>query len=380
MNIVVVGTNTWNKGAQLMQVAIGQHFAEVSGHQLYVPDEYGSFLERCDQNLGVLLNPRLPSRQAFGLSLLGKSYRLRHGLAFESEVDTILDASGFAFGDQHPVKRTINFAKDVKRWKKQGKAVILLPQALGSFEKPLLRDAFSEIIALVDRVYAREKQSFDYANSLGVYSEKLKMAPDFTCLVKPLATSELRSLDRVCIVPNQRMIEKVIGESVADDYLSFLVNACSASESIGLEPVLLTHGVHDEPLVEKVSSALKGNLSVITTCCPVTIKAEIGRSKMVIGSRFHALVSALTQSVPVVATSWSHKYEMLMAEYGLSELLLDSTVTQESLSAVLQHIINNYDGLVSKISVKASKVEQQAQAMWREVDELISDRSCLGQS
>lgn len=376
--IGVVGTNTWNKGAHLMQVAIGQHFAEAPEHQLCVPSGYGGFSERCKQSLGLMVKLSFPSRQAFGLSLLGRSYRLRHGLAFESDIDTILDASGFAFGDQHPVKRTINFAKDVKRWKKQGKTVILLPQALGPFEKPLLRDAFSEVMTSVDRIYAREKQSFDYARSLGGFSEKVKMAPDFTCLVKPLAAAELRSLDRVCIVPNQRMIEKVTGESVAEDYLSFLVNACRASESVGLEPTLLTHGMHDEPLVKKVREAFKGELSVIATPCPIKIKAEIGRSKLVIGSRFHALVSALTQSVPAVATSWSHKYEMLMSEYGVSELLLGSGITQESFCEVLQHVMNGYDGLVSRISIEASKVERQVRAMWSEVDELILDRRSLG--
>ena len=103
-----------------MQVAICQHFAQFLRHQLYVPPGYGSFLERCDLGLGLMVNPSFPRRQAVGLFLLGKSYRLRHGLAFESEVDTILDASGFAFGDQHPVQRTIDFAKDVKRWRFHG--------------------------------------------------------------------------------------------------------------------------------------------------------------------------------------------------------------------------------------------------------------------
>ena len=369
--IGVVGTNTWNKGAHLMQVAIDQHFAEGSGHQLCVPSKYGGFTERCNQGLGVMVNPGFPSRQAFGLSLLGSDYRIRHGLIFESEVGTILDASGFAFGDQHPAERTVKFAKDVRRWKKQGKAVVLLPQALGPFEKPLLRDAFSRVISSADLIYARERKSYEYARSLGVCSEKVRIAPDFTCLVKPLAANEVRSLDRVCIVPNQRMIEKVSGKSVAEDYLNFLVYACRASASVGLEPMLLTHGIHDEPLVEKVCGVLQGKISVIATSCPVKIKEEIGRSKMIIGSRFHALVSGLAQAVPVVATSWSHKYEMLMAEYGVSELLLDSTVKQESFCTLLQHITNNYDEIVSRISVEASKVEQQVREMWSEVDDLV---------
>ena len=74
MRIGVVGTNTWNKGAQLMQVAICQHFAQFLRHQLYVPPGYGSFLERCDLGLGLMVNPSFPRRQAVGLFLLGKSY------------------------------------------------------------------------------------------------------------------------------------------------------------------------------------------------------------------------------------------------------------------------------------------------------------------
>jgi len=40
-------------------------------------------------------------------------------------------------------------------------------------------------------------------------------------------------------------------------------------------------------------------------------------------SRFHAMVGALTDSVPVVVLGWSHKYAEVMQQFGLEEWVFD---------------------------------------------------------
>jgi len=47
------------------------------------------------------------------------------------EIEVILDVSGYAYGDAFGEHKTILMAKQSQAWKRQGKKVILLPQALG---------------------------------------------------------------------------------------------------------------------------------------------------------------------------------------------------------------------------------------------------------
>ncbi|MFZ5917792.1 MAG: polysaccharide pyruvyl transferase family protein [Chloroflexota bacterium] len=62
---------------------------------------------------------------------------------------------------------------------------------------------------------------------------------------------------------------------------------------------------------------------------PAALRAFIGRCDFFVASRFHAMVSALSTGVPVLVTSWSHKYREVLAAFGLEAW----TVDYRSLSA-----------------------------------------------
>lgn len=372
MIIGVVGTSTWNKGAELMQVAIGEHMRVWEDVRLAVPGGFGSFDERARYGLRYLLPPLRPGRARLGMYLVPEALRKAFGVVREDEVEAVLDASGFAFGDQHPLERTVRFAGDVERWRAQGKPVVLLPQALGPFEQPEMRAAFVRVLKAATLVYARDRISFDHAKRAWPEAANLRMAPDFTNLVKPLTPEEIGALNRACIVPNQRMIEKAATREQAGAYVPLLAQAVQAVEAHGVEPVLLVHGAHDASLVEAVQAHVGRTLPVIKETDPVRIKAELGRSRLVIASRFHALVSALTQGVPAIATSWSHKYEMLFEDYGCPELVLSVSATEEQVRAAVDRTLGaDRPALVERLCDRADGIVAQAKAMWEEVDAAV---------
>ena len=278
------------------------------------------------------------------------------GTVTEDELDAIIDASGFAFGDQHPLRRTAQFADDVERWKARGKLVVLLPQALGPFNQPEMKAAFARVLKSADLVYAREPESMSNARSVCPDAASLREAPDITHLIKPLPLEDVGELNRACIIPNQRMIEMAKSKREAEAYVSMLVAAIRAIEGQNVEPVILVHGEDDIPLIEEILSRLGKDLPVISETNPVKIKAEIGRSRLVFGSRFHALVSALSQGVPAIGTSWSHKYEMLFADYACPDLILPVTTKEGSVKALIDHVLGaSYSELVKKIRLRPAR-------------------------
>lgn len=372
MNIGVVGTNTWNKGMDLIQVAIGNHMRNHPKVKLSVPGRFGSFDERAQYGLRYLVPPLRTGRASLGVQLLPGPLRQAFGVVLESELDAMIDASGFAFGDQHPVERTLRFAEDVERWRKQGMPVVVLPQALGPFEKPGMKEAFARVLKAANLVYAREKISLEYARQTYPEATSLRLVPDFTNLVKPLAPEEVGSINRACIVPNQRMIEKAESQAEIDAYLPFLETAVQAVEEHDVKPVLLVHGLDDRPLVEAVQRRLGRTFPVIEERDPVGIKAELGRSRLVIASRFHALASALSQGVPSIGTSWSHKYEMLFDDYGCPDLVLPMPVEEARVKAAVSRTLGvERPELIKCLHTKGENLEEQVHAMWEEVDQVL---------
>jgi polysaccharide pyruvyl transferase WcaK-like protein len=377
MIIEVCGTNTWNKGAELMLAAIRERLKHTRPNtRIAVDSAFGAYADRAKYEL--LYCPRIErwGRSKIASQLLPSSFRRQLGLVREAEIEALLDASGFAFGDQHPAARAEQFAKRVAAARKAARPAVLLPQALGPFERPDTRAAFARILESANLVFARDPISLEHAQGVLGADSRLRMAPDFTNLLKPPLNVETDLSPRVCIVPNQRMIEKARDQQAADAYLPLLRRCVDAAARRGLAPALLVHGTHDAELAQRLNMQLDEALPMIRETDPLRIKQILGESHLVIASRFHALVSALAQGVPAIGTSWSHKYEMLFADYGCPSLLLPVEAGEDQISEALEHTAGaGRAALRHTLLENGERLRAQVELMWRAAEALLLDRS-----
>jgi colanic acid/amylovoran biosynthesis protein len=85
---------------------------------------------------------------------------------------------------------------------------------------------------------------------------------------------------------------------------------------------------------------------------PGELKFLIGQSALCVTGRFHAMVAALASGVPVLVTSWSHKYAEVLAQFGQEHC----SVAAEDISApVLQ-------GMIQQILANAGQARKQIAA------------------
>ena len=69
------------------------------------------------------------------------------------------------------------------------------------------------------------------------------------------------------------------------------------------------------------------------------LKAMIGACDLMLGSRFHALIAALSSGVPSVAIGWAHKYPELLGEFGMERLVFDhDDLTPEALVQAVMEV------------------------------------------
>lgn len=333
MNILIVGGNTTNKGAFLMLLAVleqGRKYIANANFVLPPSLEKMELLE--GEEFKVLNFPlfHVGSSPWFNLGmklpLLTKLYfKLKKKKSLKGnidlkKIDMVLDISGFAFGDKFGLKPLKNLKKQIDFFKKYNCQYIMMPQALGPFSGDMSSLAKSTL-ERADLVYARDQYSFDNVTSLGI--RNCVQSPDITLCVSSIDSSEINESKKFCtIVPNIRMIEKA-SQSWKENYEKALLK--SIDTILGkseLDILLMIHsasGGGDATLTRRIYEKFKGfkRIKLFQHDNPRILKGVLKKSSFVIGSRFHALASALSSNTPSIGTSWLHKYEALFEEYGI---------------------------------------------------------------
>ena len=87
-------------------------------------------------------------------------------------------------------------------------------------------------------------------------------------------------------------------------------------------------------------------------------------------ARYHGVVSGLTQGVPTLCTSWSHKYAELLCEHGCENNMLDVSNEDAALETIKMAIINPKD-FSSKIGCE-EWVENKVKKMWTRIFKYIN--------
>lgn len=297
---------------------------------------------------------------------LPKKLREMYGLVLDKDVDVVLDAAGFSYSDQWGVGSSKDLARSSKRWKKRGTKVILLPQALGPYKKSEIQPWVKQWAENVDLIFAREPDSYKHLTDLVGEQNKIKLFPDFTNLVKgTLPANYDASNKRIALVPNYRMVDKTSKEE-SEAYLPFMIRCAKYLVEQGAQPFVLVHeGANDQMLAEKISEAV-GGIPIVKETDPLHIKGILGTCDATIGSRFHGLVSALSQGVPSLATGWSHKYIRLFEDYGFKDGVVTVLDTDEELHKKIDLLLKpeSAEPLKQQLTEKSEQLKKQSEELW----------------
>ena len=300
-----------------------------------------------------------------------KLFRM-YGMIVDAEVDAVLDASGFAYGEQWGPIPSINMAKAVKRWKRQGTKVILLPQAMGPFKSKDIRRAFETIAEYADKIYPRDQSSYDHIIELVGPSLKIRKYPDFTVLLKGEVPDYFNGTELdLAIIPNKRMIDKT-SVKIRDRYVPFLVTCLRYFTDLNYKPFFLVHaGEEDRKLAEEAIKIFGDEVPIVQEDDPLKTKGIIGVCKLIVSSRYHGLINALSQGVPSIGTGWSHKYEELFDYYGRPELLLSPDEPIDKIRERLAFLHERRDHISEDLRQIAEVHKQEVRNMWDEVMSII---------
>lgn len=306
-------------------------------------------------------------------AVIPKRLRERYGLILDREVDVVLDIAGFLYSDLWGDVSIKEFIRSAKRWKKNRTKIILLPQAFGPFEKPGISGYVKMLVEHVDLMFPREEISYRYVTEITGEQSKIKQYPDFTNLTQgTLPEGFDTENNRVAIIPNYRMIDKT-DTTEGTAYISFMISCTRLLLRKNAKPFILVHeGKKDREIAESISHEV-GGIPIIIENDALNIKGIIGACDATIGSRFHGLVSALSQSVPSLATGWSHKYVKLFDDYEFPEGVVSVLDSGNRLEEKIDMIVDPQSraSIEEKLERNSKKLKKLTEEMWAHVFEVI---------
>ncbi len=386
MLIEIRGVQFVNKGALLMlEACLAQLRQQYPTAQIALaPNKNSPFLARAA--VGALQKVSLRFR---GYDFNALSYWLpvrfrrflRHwfGFVFEADLDLVLDASGFAYGDQWGGRNVRLLAAEIIRLKKHHTGYVLLPQAFGPFSRQPDQQALENGLPAAILVSARDEQSFQHLAAHAPAAD-IKQFADFTNLLEPTGlagSSQLPEQPYGLVIPNSAMLgPRNNNNAWRTVYLQQLQAATRLMRERGIRPVLLNHeGKADEKLCKQLLE-IDASLELISPDSALEVKAWIAGAELVICSRFHGCVSALSSGVPCIGTSWSHKYEMLFAEYGQNALIQPDT-SEDELRCLIAQVGSAENRQL--LQERAEYWKQQSRLMWQTVFQRIDSAIDSGQ-
>ena len=366
-----------NKGAELMLHAVLQKIQKAcpEGKFVMAPFRAAPYIKRAQ--LGLLQKAWLwrYRLQWGGLgALVPKKIRQMYGVVLDSEINIVLDVAGYAHGDQWGSRSCDELANSCKRWHKQGTKVILLPQALGPFTSARIKDRIMRVVDNIDLIFPRDTISYQHLTEVVGVRSNIIIAPDFTNLLEGILPSDFDvDKNKFCIIPNYRMIDRTSPEQSAA-YLPFMVKCAQYLLAKRLKPFLLVHeGYNDLKLARQINEATHGSMAIVQESHPLKIKGILGACEGTIGSRFHGLVSALSQGVPSLSTGWSHKYRTLLNQYGFDDGFADIMEKDENIFRKIDLITepSSRKKIQTEIINKSNDLKAQTGMMWEKVFKII---------
>lgn len=373
MRIQIDGTNTLNKGAELMLYAVLEEIEKK--HPNAFVNYNSNFVGEKKLKIESPLN--IKKRVALHYGKLPKAILRRLKLPYTyfmskyplDNIDLVLDAAGFQFSDQwdYSNEDLIVLEKYYKNLKKKGTKIVFLPQAFGPFETVAGKRLVEIINKYADLIIAREKISYQNLLGAGAKKDKIWLYSDFTLLVKGYLPEKYDIIKGgVCIIPNKRMITHTKTGSL--QYIDFMEQIIRNIQKKGKEVFFLNHeGKEDLDMCNKINAKFNNRLKIISGLDSKEVKGVIGASFLVISSRFHGVASALNQNVPCLATSWNHKYEMLFEDFDQRNRILD--VNNEVLSELskIENVFNDYVNIKKRLQERKSELGKQTNEMWDKI-------------
>jgi polysaccharide pyruvyl transferase WcaK-like protein len=311
------------------------------------------------------------------------------------ESDALVDLAGVSFIDGREKFLPFNVLTLLPAWL-LGTPIVKMPQAVGPFRKPFNRLLAASILPRCRMLWARGGRTYQHLRESGFPGLRFVQADDiafnhkdsyslteeaddalehlFAKLADSRSAASVRGVIGIC--PSSVLAVKARKDG--GNYEAVLAGLVRDLSQDGFLVVLFPNATrardgeaernNDLPLLRRIEAlANDGQLPLAPIAFGIDmnaagIKRVIAGMDIVLVSRFHAMVGALSLCVPAAVLGWSHKYAEVMARFELEANVMDyKQLSAEELRANVSHVFASRDAMRDVIEARLPAVKASAE-------------------
>ncbi len=395
-----------NKGAVAMTLRIINELdRRYKGSQFIVttkfPTEARQLIKTSSYNIQLLPD----NDQAFDLPLVKlwiwwlfkkihinqKSLLKNNVLKAYDSADLIISTSGVSFIDDFGFIKIYHFTKYLQIPLLLGKKTIKFTQSIGPFRSLYNRCMARLTLPFLDCIIARGNHTVNSLSKIGIKNNVVNL-PDIVFTLPPKYSkpakeivSKIKSSNIIGFCPNivcKRLDTKNV-------YIESLVQLAKnvlnkyPDSSILLIPHTITEkhmGKNDDleickQIADQIGRPDRVFVENTILYTPNEIKWLIAQCSFFVGSRFHALVAALSSAVPCLAIGWELKYEELMDWVQIeNNVLYYWNLTPEIAITMFTELYQKRKQIKQELEKKLPIIRQLALSAFDIIEELLLEK------
>ena len=256
--------------------------------------------------------------------------------------DLVLDTrAGDSFAEIYGLEQLAKMTPVGELAQRWGVPVVLTPQTIGPFDSRRGRALARRSIHTAALVMTRDSRSARVASALGRVPDVV--ASDVVFVIDQPAPAKVRrdvmlNVSGLLWAPNPHVDHL--------RYRALLVDVLERLDKAGRKVTLLGHVVHqdvqvgdnDTYAIHELKHLTRGDHEVLLPRSLSHVRSEISGANLVVGSRMHACLNAISVGVPAVPLAYSDKFQPLLQDIGLEDMTVDLRQGGDTLGGVLQVI------------------------------------------
>ena len=293
--------------------------------------------------------------------------------------DVVVDVAGISFADGRGVPITVYNSLMTGIPLLLGVPTVKAAQALGSFNTQPNKLLARIVLPRLSAICARGARTREHLNSLKLSNvtdvADLAFSLDESASLPPLVQAQMPSNGQPFIVVMPSAVVKGLFEATGANYVEAMTTLVQSIRAASQLPVVIVpHSyrigqgegrMNDGPVCREVTAACAGDSQVIGIDADLTageLRRIVSLSKVLVTSRFHAMISGLATCTPTVVVGWSHKYREVLDDFGLADFGMDSAELShpERIVQKVQYALENCDGISSQIEKALPLVREKS--------------------